>query len=219
MRHGVGDRLDPVDEVDRLEICEHGLARRVAVEAAIGRRHVLVQRAVLVQDVDQRKIVALADLEIVEVVAGRDLDGAGAFLGIGIFVGDDRDGTIDQRHDGVAADQVLVALVARMHRDGGVAQHRLGPRRRHRDEPAHLAFDGIFQVPEMALHLDAFDFEIADRGLELGIPVDEALVLVDQPLLVEFDEHFEDGAAEALVHREALARPVGGGAEAAQTAG
>jgi hypothetical protein len=34
---------------------------------------------------------AAADLEVVEVVAGRDLDGARAELGIGMFIGDDRD--------------------------------------------------------------------------------------------------------------------------------
>ena len=43
------------------------------------------------QDVDHRQAVPLAHLEIVEVVRRRDLDRAGALLGVGIFVGDDRD--------------------------------------------------------------------------------------------------------------------------------
>ena len=71
--------------------------------------------------------MALADLEIVEVVGRRDLDRAGAFLGVGIFVGDDRDAPADQRQDHVLADQMLVALVVGMHGDGGVAEHGLGP--------------------------------------------------------------------------------------------
>ena len=75
-----------------------------------------------------------ADLEVVEVVRRRDLDRAGALLRIGIFVGDDRDAPADQRQDRVLADQMPVALVVRMHRDRGVAQHRLRPRGRDRDE-------------------------------------------------------------------------------------
>ena len=52
------------------------------------------------------------------------------------------------------------------------------------------------------------------RALELRVPVDEALVLVDQPLVVEIDEHLEDGLGQPLVHGEALAAPVARGAEA-----
>jgi hypothetical protein len=48
------------------------------------------------------------------------------------------------------------------------------------------------------------------------MPVHQPLGAVDQALLVERDEHFADSLAEALVHGEALARPVGGGAETLQ---
>ena len=44
-----------------------------------------------VEDIDQRQVMPLADLEVVEVVRGRDLHRARALLGIGIVVGDDRD--------------------------------------------------------------------------------------------------------------------------------
>ncbi len=44
-----------------------------------------------VQDVDQRQVVALADLEVVEVVGGRDLHRARALFRVGVVVGDDRD--------------------------------------------------------------------------------------------------------------------------------
>ena len=75
-----------------------------------------------------RQAVALADLEIVEVVRRRDLDRARALLGVGIFVGDDRNPPADQRQDHVLADEMLVALVVGMHGDAGVAEHGLGPR-------------------------------------------------------------------------------------------
>ncbi len=68
----------------------------------------------------------------------------------------------------------------------------------------------------MPVHLPRLDLEVGDRRMELGIPVDEPLVAIDQPLAVEIDEDLAHRMAEALVHGEALARPVGGGAEPAQ---
>ena len=67
---------------------------------------------------------------------------------------------------------------------------------------------------ERALGLDLHHLQVRDRGLELGIPVDEALVLVNKPLAIELNEHLGDRAREALVEREPLAAPVAGGAEA-----
>src|SRR5690606_18134395 len=44
----------------------------------------------------------------------------------------------------------------------------------------------------------------------------QALVLVDQAVAVQLDEHLAHRRGQALVHGEALARPVGRGAEAVQ---
>ena len=63
------------------------------------------------------------------------------------------------------------------------------------------------------------DLEVGDGGLEARVPIDQALVAIEQALAVEIDEHLEDGAAEALVHGEALVRPVARGAEPAELAG
>ena len=58
--------------------------------------------------------------------------------------------------------------------------------------------------------------EVGDRGQQLRVPVDQPLVPVDQPFAIKLDEHLEHGARQALVHREALARPVAGRAEPLQ---
>ena len=84
-------------------------------------------RREVVEDVDHRQVVALADLEVVEVVGRRDLHRAGALLRVGVFVGDDRDQPVDDRQPHLLADQGRVALVVGMHGDGGVAEHGLGP--------------------------------------------------------------------------------------------
>ena len=80
----------------------------------------------------------LADFEVVEVVARRDLDRARALLGIGMLVGDDRDQPVRERQAYALADQLLVTRVIGMHGDRRVAQHRLRPRRRDGDESSRL---------------------------------------------------------------------------------
>ncbi len=91
MRHRVRRRLDLLEQAQRFEIGNDALPRLEAVEPAIGLGRVVVERRVLVEHVDLRQIVALADLEVVEVVRRRDLHRARALLGIGVLVGDDRD--------------------------------------------------------------------------------------------------------------------------------
>ena len=59
------------------------------------------------------KPMAPADLEIVEVVRRRDLDRAGALLGIGIRIGNDRDPASDQGQQRMLADEVPIAFVIR----------------------------------------------------------------------------------------------------------
>src|SRR3546814_16577084 len=49
-----------------------------------------------------------------------------------------------------------------------------------------------------------------------SVPVHQALVAVDQALAVERHEDLQNCLREALVHGEALALPVAGGAEAAE---
>ena len=62
--------------------------------------------------------VRAADLEVVGIVARGDLQGAGPELGIDVGVGDDRQPAADQRQLAEAADQVPVAIVVGVDRDG-----------------------------------------------------------------------------------------------------
>ncbi len=87
---GVGVVFDLDEEVLRGEVCDDSFACFVAVEAVVGRAG---EEDVggLVEDGEVRQVVALADGEVVGVVRGRDLDGAGAELGFGPVVGEDGD--------------------------------------------------------------------------------------------------------------------------------
>ena len=69
-------------------------------------------RPVLADHGDLVEPVLAADLEVVRVVARRDLERAGAELGVHVLVGDDRQPAAHQRQDRRLADQPRVALVA-----------------------------------------------------------------------------------------------------------
>ena len=166
--------------------------------------------------------MAFADFEIVEIVRRRDLDRAAALFRIGIFVGDDRDPAADQRQDEVLADEMREALVLGMDGNAGVAEHGFRPRRGDRDEGRRVgriegfAFNRIAEMPKVSVDLLLLDLEVGDRRQKLRIPVHKALVLVDQPLVIERDEDLEHRLGEALVHGEAFARPVARCAEPLQ---
>ncbi len=160
--------------------------------------------------------VALADLEVVRVVRGRDLDGARAELGVDVLVGDDRDAAAGERQLDLGADEVRVPLVVGVDGDGGVAEHRLGAGRRDDD----LGVPGA--VPdgdELAVVLLVLDLDVGDGRQAAGAPVDDALGAVDQLVVVQLLEDRLHGLGQALVHGEALARPGDAVTEALHLAG
>lgn len=159
---------------------------------------------VLVHDRDGGQVVALADLEVVRIVGGRHLDGAGAELGIDVLVGDDRDGAVGQRQLDELADEVLVPLVLRVDGDGGVTEHRLGT--------GGGDDNGLVPVPvlhgdQLAVVVLVLDLDVGDGRQTPGAPVDDALGAVDQLVVVEPLEDGLDGLGQPLVHREPLTRP------------
>ncbi len=68
-------------------------------------------------------------------------------------------------------------------------------------------------------HFAALHFEVGDRRVQRRIPVHQPPVAIDQPLVIEADEHFAHRRRQALVEREPLARPVERGAEPAELLG
>ena len=175
---------------------EHGHAG----EALAGR---LRHHAVLADHDELLEPVRAADLEVVGVVSGRDLQRARAELRLHVRVGDDPQPAADERQDRGLADQPRVARVVGMHRDRGVGQHRLRPHRGDGDRAAargHRVVDVVERVGDLAL----LDLEVGDRRARAGIPVDHPVVAVDQALVVEVDEDLEHRAHVALVEREAL---------------
>ena len=213
----VGVVLDRGEEPLLFEVVDDFLARHIAVEARVGAAFGVDVGAV-VHHVDGGQMVALAEGEVVGIVRGRDLDGAGAEVAADPGVDNDGNLAIHERQAQLFAVEMEVALVLGMNGHGGVAEHGLGARRGNGNELAGLfaavAEDGVANLPEMAFLLLVDDFEIADGGLAARAPVDDVRAAVDEALMVEADEGFAHGEGAGLVHGEVLAAPVDGDAEA-----
>ena len=140
----------------------------------------------------------------------RDLHRTGSLLGVGVVIRDDFQTSTGNRQDRVFANDIRIALVFGMHGHAGIPQHGFRTCGRDRDETVFFAFDGIAEIPEVSVGLFLHHFEIGNCGVQLRVPVDQTLVLVDQPLLVERHEHFQHGLGQAFIHGETFARPVTG---------
>ncbi len=137
----------------------------------------------------RRKTGAFAHFEVVEIMARRDLDAARTQFGIGVFIGDHRDAAARDRQDHMLADNAGIAFVRRVHRHSHIGQHGFGAGGGDFEIIAAIrqgrtVGERIAQVPETARNRLRFDFEIGNRGLELGIPVHQPLVAVDQPVVI-----------------------------------
>jgi hypothetical protein len=157
--------------------------------------------------------VGAADLEVVRIVARGDLERARPELRLDVRVGDDPEAAADERQDRRLPHEPAVAIVIGMHGDGGVGQHGLRAHRGHghRAVPAlERVVDPVERVGDLALlHL-----EVGDRRAGARVPVDHAVVAVDQALLVEGDEDAGDRVGIARIEREPLVGVVAGRAEA-----
>ena len=88
-----------------------------------------------------------------------------------------------------------------------VAKHRL--RTGCRDDEITVAVgEGIPEVPQLPGLSFGDDFQVGYRRVQYGIPVNQSLAAVDEPLLVQANEDFLHCLAQARVHGEALAGPV-----------
>ena len=211
MANAVRVRLDLDQTASLLQIADDRLAALEAVHTGI-RPGVLAHRAVFFDRVDHGQLVPLADLEVDRVVAGRHLQRATAERLIDGIVGDDKQLPLDDRQDSPLADERPIAFVGRIHGYARVGHNRLRPGRRDRDRAVPIR-KRVREMPQATLLVPMLHFQVGDRCLTAGAPVDEALATIDQAFLVQVVEDRAHGLRRALVHREALARPVGGRAE------
>ena len=201
-----------------LEVGQDRRASLVPVKACVGGAQFVDPRLV-VEDRDHGQAVALAGLEVIEVVGRCDLDGAGAERSLDDIVSDDRHVALDEGDPHGAPDERLVALVRGVDRDGRVAEDRLGPRGRDADPGRRIGVAGgvqevVADSPQRARLGCGDRLEVGDAGAATGAPVDEGFGSMGQAVVIQALEGGADGPCRTLVHGVALAAPVEGSADA-----
>ena len=205
---GVGFGLDQV--ALRLQIGHHRLAAGVAVHSLVF-AGVLVHGAVVADAADDLQIVPQAHLEVVGVMGGGHLHGAGTEADLAVIVAHDGDLAVHNGQDAGLADQVLEFLVLRVHCHAGIAEHGLRAGGGDHDVTAAVR-QGVTDIPQIAGLIGVLHLGVRQGRQAVGAPVDDAAALVDQALLVQLAEGLAHGAGAALVHGEAVTAPVAGGA-------
>ena len=207
--------LDLLEQAGLVEILLDLAADVETVHADI-HADLVVDRAVVVEDVDGLQAVFLAQHVVVHVVGRGDLQGSRTELDVDVRVADDGDRAADERHDdaGVGG-QILIARVVGVDAEGRIAEDGLGTGRGD-DDDAVGSFDLVAQVVELSVRLLEDDLLVREGGLCGGVPVDHAHAAVDLALVVEVAEDAQHAFGADVVHREAGAVPVARGAELAQ---
>ena len=140
---------------------------------------------------------AQADLVVVRVVSGRDLEAARTEVHLHIVVLDHRDLPVDLWDKDLLATQPVMTLIGGVHADGGIRHDGLGTRGGdHEILVGGVALpvgDVVFQVIEMALGVLVDHLVVADGRQGYRIPVDHTHAAVDPAFLVEVAERGNDG--------------------------
>ena len=170
----IGDLLQGIL---RLQILNNLLTCCEPVHARIKPR-LSAHMRVIGHHVDFRQAMAPPYLEVIGIVRRRDLHRSSPELAIDHGVGDDRNFAVHQRNNCTAPQQMLEALILRMHRYRRLAQHRFRPRRSHHQKfpaPRHRVLD----VPQMSPAFFVQNLQIAQYRLAHRAPVGHALVAID----------------------------------------
>ena len=181
---------------------------------------IFVQAAVVVDDVDDRQIVAQAYFVVVGVVGRGHLEAAGSEVHFDIFVLDDRYLLVYQRNKHLLAFEPAVPFVVRIDADCRIRHYCLrtggGNDYIFVGRIALSVGNEIAHVVELACGVAVYDLVVADCSVAFRIPVDHTHSPVDPTFFVEIYEGVDHGLGEFRLHREAGAVPVAGGAELAQ---
>ena len=133
--------------------------------------------------------MALAHFIIIEVMGWRDLDASGPEFRVDIIIGNNGNSALTQRQIDKLSDQMLIACVFRVNRNGSIAKQGFRTRCGNREMLAAVG-DGIVEMPEGAVLLFGDNFQIGNGGVQLRVPVDQAITSVNQSLFIKIDEDF-----------------------------
>ena len=100
----------------------------------------------------------------------------------------------------MAADQVPVTQIIRMHGDRHIAKHGFGTGSGDDQsfcfcliQTSTRIFERIENMPEKSIFLRRYHLQIGDGGLQHRIPIHQSLAAIDQSFAIKSHENFSDG--------------------------
>ena len=195
-----------------LKIRNHCLSRLIAVHTCVFSA-LFIHGRVIIHDIDLRQVVASSHLEIVGVMCRCDLYASGSELFVYIGIRDHRNLTVCQRKLQHLSDKILIALIFRINRNGGIPQKGFRTGRGDLNISAFLSNDWIIDMPEMSRLFLVLYLGIGNGGLTYRTPVDNAAAFIDPSFFVQTAEYFFYSLGTALIHRETFSVPICGRAQ------
>ena len=157
------------------------------------------------------------NLAVVRIVGGRHLHSTGAERLVNKVVAENRNGAVNKRNDDALSDQLRVAWIAWVHRNGAVTEQRLRTCGGDDDPFARrTALQRVTDLPDLPALLYGNRLKVRDARLAARAPVDQCLGAIRETALIECGECGAHGAAGNFVHGETGATPIGGCAETAE---
>ena len=171
-----------------------------------------VQSTVIIEDVDGLQMVLHTDLVVVDVVCRRDFQRTRAELAVHILVENDWDDAAHNRHHHLFPLQMCETLIFRMHTNRRITKDGFGTGCGHYNIILRI-FNIIAKIEEFGAGLLVHHLLVRDGGQRDRIPVDHTDTLINQAFVVQIHKHLDNRIILRLVHGEAGALPVAGGAQ------
>ena len=159
--------------------------------------------------------MTLAHFIVIEVMGRRYFNATRSKFWVDIVVSNNWDSSITERQVHEFADQVGVALVFRVNSYCRIPKHGLWSGSRNCEVLIGVG-DRVVEVPQMAIFLFRDYFQIGDGGVQLWIPVHQAVAAINQSFVIEIDKDFLDHSGKLLIHGEAFTGPIQGGTHASE---
>ena len=156
--------------------------------------------------------VACANLKVVGVVSGGDLNNAGTEIFFNVIIRNNGNFSANQRKHESFADKVLISFIARVNSHSGIAQKGFGSGGGKLYKFVTILY-GVADMPEMSCLIFVFNLCIGNRGKAVGAPVYNTLTAVDKSFFVKAYENLFNRFGAAFVKSKTGSGPIAGGAE------
>ena len=170
-------------------------------------RHILVERAIRIEEIDGLKAMALSAFEVIRIMGRRDLHHSRTESHIDKAVCDYRYAPVCQRQKKLLAYNILISLIVWIDSYSGISEHRLRTCRRDCYIPGAISI-WIPYVVKLAGHILVLHLIISKGGAAFRAVVHKILSLVYEATLIKSHESFPYSPGQAFIHRESLMLPV-----------